>query len=163
MRGVRQCKRRQHSRLPSSSLDVSYRRAVSYEWAKPTDEEKAKTPFTFQLVGGAPFCFAGLCSAWRPKGSPDDVEWTLTYTILTGKPNPLVAPVHDRMPVILPAEHFTTWLTEPDVDRAHALLEPFPAGQMEAFEVSRLVNSPRNDTPEILQDPKAPLKLRPKL
>jgi putative SOS response-associated peptidase YedK len=72
--------------------------------------------------------------------------------ILTTEANELVRPVHDRMPVILPERHWTTWL-DPAVQDAGALvplLRPFPSDAMRAYPVGPLVNNPRNDGPGCL-------------
>ncbi len=72
-------------------------------------------------------------------------------TIITTRPNELVASVHDRMPVILPPELETDWL-DLDVATEHALslLEPYPADAILAAAASPLVNSVRNDDPGLL-------------
>src|SRR5207244_2042608 len=102
-----------------------------YEWQDTG--EKHKQPYHFRLWDGQPFAFAGLWERWN--GEPAE-----TCTILTTEANPLVRPVHDRMPVILPAEHFTAWLDpRTPTDALHGLLRPYPAGEMTASPVSRYV------------------------
>lgn len=119
-----------------------------YEWRK---EGRRRIPFRFVLKKRVPFAFAGLWDAWRPPGEPQS-EPLYTFTILTTAANELVARVHDRMPVILAEEEaWDLWL-DPEVPGegvAH-LLESFPADAMEAYEVSPVVNSARNDTPECI-------------
>src|SRR5258707_9380083 len=74
-----------------------------YEWQKTG---KGKTPIRFTLKSGEPFAVAGLWENWKdPEGN-----WLRTFPIITGKPNALVAPVHDRMPMILLPENENTWL-----------------------------------------------------
>ena len=69
--------------------------------------------------------------------------------LVTTTPNPLVAEVHDRMPAILPREHYAEWLDpETDEDRLLALLRPFPAELMTARDVGPAVNSSKVDSPE---------------
>jgi putative SOS response-associated peptidase YedK len=60
--------------------------------------------------------------------------------------------VHDRMPVILKPEAYAQWLdpAEQTPDKLGKLLKPYPASQMAAFSVSRLVNDPKNDSPECI-------------
>jgi putative SOS response-associated peptidase YedK len=100
---------------------------------------------------GAPFAFAGLWEIWRDPATPD-AEPLRTCTIITGPPNELVAPIHDRMPVILPREKYATWLSpETSSDERAALLVPFPADRMRAYPISPRVNSPRNDAPAIIE------------
>jgi putative SOS response-associated peptidase YedK len=70
-------------------------------------------------------------------------------TIITCPPNELVAPVHDRMPVILAPKDYTRWLDPSQAD-GRALLKPYPAAELEAFAVSPRVNSPQHDDPECI-------------
>lgn len=116
-----------------------------YEWQK---EGTRKQPYHIRLASGEPFAFAGLWEVWRPS---EEAEPLLTCTILTGDANELVAPIHDRSPVILPADARWRWL-DPDASREElrAFLRPFPAERMEAYPISTLVNSPANDGPELL-------------
>jgi putative SOS response-associated peptidase YedK len=112
-----------------------------YEWqgAKPP-----KQPFFISMKSDAPFAFAGLWEQWTPTGGePID-----TYTIITTSPNKLMAPIHNRMPVILHSDDFDRWLTG---DAPMDLLRPFEATAMEAYPVSSLVNSPKNDVPECVE------------
>ena len=119
-----------------------------YEWRKEKDG-KTKTPVHLRLKSGEPFAIAGLWESWtRPEG-----EELFTFTILTTSPNELAATVHDRMPVILPKDAHEEWAGEGEraVARLKELCVPYPADEMEAVPVSRLVNSPRNDTPACIQ------------
>jgi len=71
-----------------------------------------------------------------------------TFTILTTKPNEIVAPLHDRMPVILAPDDYDRWL-DTDFDPA-CLIRPFPIDEMVAWPVSTRVNKPENDDAQIL-------------
>jgi putative SOS response-associated peptidase YedK len=63
-----------------------------------------------------------------------------------------MARIHDRMPVIVPAAARERWLdSSAVVPELRGLLVPLPSEEMEAFEVSTLVNSPRNDSPECVR------------
>lgn len=118
-----------------------------YEWRK---EGKRKIPVRFRMRDGRPFAFAGLWEAWRP---PDGQGETLfTCTILTTDANELVQPVHDRMPVILTERSLDLWLDR-DVpgEGVASLLRPYPAEEMEAYEVSTRVNYVANDDPELIE------------
>lgn len=117
-----------------------------YEWrAEPG--QRAKTPLAIRLRSGAPFAFAGLWEVWRPDDTP-----LLTCTIITTEPNALMAPIHDRMPVILPRSAYATWLdpAERSPHDLQHLLTPYPAEEMLAYPVSTLVNNPANDVPECI-------------
>ena len=114
-----------------------------FEWQRNAD----KTPYCIRLKNGDPFCFAGLWERWINPGG----EIIHSYTIITTQPNSLMEKIHDRMPAIIPREEEQHWLSlKPDPLLAD-LLKPYPADRMEAFPVSKLVNSPGNDTPEILE------------
>jgi len=117
-----------------------------YEWRK--NDGRRKTPFFVRLRSGRPFGFAGI---WSMKH--DDKGTRLaTCAIVTCPPNELVAKIHDRMPVILPPGERDRWL-EPTTSEAELreLLVPLPTEDLEAYEVSALVNSPANDSPECVR------------
>ena len=119
-----------------------------YEWQKPPPGIKGgKQPYWITLADRSPFAFAGLWEVWR---APDGEELR-SCTIATCPPNETVAPIHDRMPVILDRADYDVWL-DPATDRADALalLKPYRAGAMTTRAVSTLVNSPRNDTADCI-------------
>ena len=116
-----------------------------YEWKK---EGRSKTPYYIHLKSGQPFAFAGLWSHWR---GPDGRELR-SFTIITTGPNDLIRSIHDRMPVILSEDAEKYWL-DPAQDNSKDILSalsPYPAGELEAYPVSTLVNSPANDRPECI-------------
>jgi len=125
---------------------------VFYEWQKT---ENGKQPFALAMQDGRAFAMAGLWELWNggpdSHDSPDSKDQNaaprelFSATILTCPPNELVAPIHDRMPVILPEHDWGAWLDQTaDSDALQELLTPFPAGEMRAWPVSTAVNSPRN-------------------
>jgi putative SOS response-associated peptidase YedK len=121
-----------------------------YEWQK---RGKDKAPIFIHLKGHDLFAFAGLWEVWH---SPDGSE-VQTCTILTSEPNPLISQLHHRMAVILPREDYAVWLdkdTPPDVLKA--LLRPYDENQMAYYEVSKIVNSPYNDSAECIAPLGAP-------
>lgn len=119
-----------------------------FEWRR---DGRLKTPMHIRMRSHEPFAFAGLWEVWQPPGPPDTPPLR-TCTILTTAPNDLVAPIHDRMPVILPRAAWDLWLDpdDPGRDALEPLLRPCPAAGMEAYPVSTLVNSPANDRPECI-------------
>jgi putative SOS response-associated peptidase YedK len=121
-----------------------------YEWTVGPNGKKQ--PIHFRLEDGSAFGFAGL---WTCK-TDDDGQLIESCTIVTTSPNELVAPVHDRMPVILPIELEHEWL-DPEISKEHALslLQSYPAEAMIALAASPLVNSVRNDDPACLAPAKA--------
>ena len=105
-------------------------------------------PVALQRESGEPFAFAGLWDGWRdPKG-----EVVRSCAIITTSANELLSPIHDRMPVILPRELEPLWLDHDIQDYAAlaGILTPYITDEMEAYEVSSLVNSPANDGPEMV-------------
>jgi len=115
-----------------------------YEWQKSGG--KGSRPFYFSMRSGEPFAFAGLWEYWQPKGQPGQA--LSTCTIITTAANETVAPVHERMPVILRKENMWDWLLESSETTLMSLLRPAPADWLRVWEVSRAVNNPREDSPE---------------
>jgi putative SOS response-associated peptidase YedK len=112
-----------------------------------------KQPYAIRLQEDAPFAFGGLWDAWRDPaaGEDDPGAWVTTCTLITTAPNRLLAQLHDRMPVIVPREHYDAWLDpETPLDQAHALLAPYAPEVMRAYPVSTYVNSPAHDDPHVL-------------
>ncbi len=110
-----------------------------YEWTGPKDH---RLPIWFHPADGI-LAFAGL---WGEYVDDHTGEVTMRFTIVTTAANDRVAPVHDRMPVILAADARAAWLDPTTtVDAAQALLRPAPAALLEATEVSARVNRVAND------------------
>ena len=116
-----------------------------YEWQKTP---VGKRPFRIVMRSGEPFAMAGLWETWSdPQGNV-----VPSCTIITTASNDFLAPIHNRMPVILPREKEELWL-EPGVEDPASLtgiLAPYPDECMYAYEVSTLVNYARNDGPEVI-------------
>lgn len=116
-----------------------------YEWRK---EQSGKTPMYITLKDHQPFAFAGLWDTWcNPAG-----EQIRTCTLITTQPNALVSTIHNRMPAILSSEAQQAWL-DVSLHDEHVLLPllaPFPAEEMSARPVSRLVNNPQYDSAELI-------------
>jgi putative SOS response-associated peptidase YedK len=116
-----------------------------YEWKK---EQGGKTPMYITLRDREPFAFAALWDTWKN----DEDQQIRTCTIITTEPNELVAPIHNRMPVILSQEAREEWL-DPSLQDEHVLLPllaPYPVEEMTARLVSRLVNNPRYEGAELI-------------
>ena len=117
-----------------------------YEWQKLG---KQKRPMRIVMQSGEPFAFAGLWETWRdPQG-----DVIPSCTIITTSANDTLGPIHDRMPVILPRDLEDLWLDNSvdDPDALTSVLTPYDDDAMEAYEVSPLVNSARNDGPEVVE------------
>jgi len=113
-----------------------------YEWKKVGG---AKQPYAI-TTDAPPFVFAGLWEGWK---DPAAEQWVHTYTIITGPANAATAEVHDRMPVILPEEHWAGWLGETDGADLQAMLQPYPAEHTRLWTVSKAVGNVKNDTPDL--------------
>ncbi len=119
-----------------------------FEW-KQNPDRKSKQPVYIRMKDSQPFAFAGLWELWK---SPEDSE-IHSCTIITTQPNSLLEPIHNRMPVILPAEAYQHWLSVADTPPAQLddLLVPYPSAGMIAYPVSRMVNSPEAETPDLIK------------
>jgi putative SOS response-associated peptidase YedK len=118
-----------------------------YEWKQFPE---GKLPHHIRVKGETVFAFAGLYDVWKDPKNGTELK---TYTIITTEPNELMQPIHNRMPVILSREDEAAWLN-PDLvepEQLTPLLKSFPAELMEAFQVSRDVNSPRNNSPQLVE------------
>jgi putative SOS response-associated peptidase YedK len=118
-----------------------------YEWQKTGS---SKQPWRITLKDGEPFAFAGLWERWEK--APDGVP-VESCTIITAAANALVAKLHDRMPVILPAHAYPAWLGEDSalLPELRALLRPYPSEAMRAYRVSTAVNNVKNYGPECIE------------
>lgn len=116
-----------------------------YEWQTIG---KRKQPWYFTLPDESPFVFAGLWERWR---GADDVELETCSLITTGA-NAVMAPLHDRMPVILRGDGIDTWLNPAIAEPAQLqpLLAPLPDDLLKATSVTDRVNSVRNEGPECI-------------
>jgi len=117
-----------------------------YEWSV----DKSKTPYFIHMRSGEPFAFASLWDHWTDKETGETIN---SSTIITTEANPLIVGIHNRMPTILDPDHYQVWLSPEPVPQQLLLecLHPYPHEKMEAYEISRLVNSPRNDSAEIIK------------
>lgn len=128
-----------------------------YEWEH---KGKTRTPYYIKLKDNEMFTFAGLYDTWKDA----EGKMIMSYTIITTDSNPLVAKIHDRMPVILKTDLEDKWLGEEKrcetgdvrcekrgIDELLAMLKPYPEGEMQAYQVSSLVNSPKNDREDLIE------------
>jgi putative SOS response-associated peptidase YedK len=147
-----------NARAETITKKPSYRRLVEsqrclipadgfYEWRR---EGNGKIPVWFHLKKKQPFAFAGLWDMWRDV----DGEVLHTFTIITTVPNSLLRRIHNRMPVIFDVPQAKQWL-DPRLSARPAdiaaVLAPFPSEQMQAHDVSPLVNKPEYDSAECIQ------------
>jgi putative SOS response-associated peptidase YedK len=127
-----------------------------YEWEKidvAGSNKPRKQPWFIRRRDGEPLAFAGLWESWRdPEAHDPDAPRLRTCVIITTEANEVVAPVHDRMPVVLPESQWSTWLDTENRDTAklHELLVPSPAAELEMWPVSTLVNKADNNGSELI-------------
>jgi len=163
-----------NARAETVASKPAYRRAFAnkrclipadgfYEWKAGTaaggDKKPRKQPYFIHRKDGEPLAFAGLWEVWRvPDDRPDnekdlggDDGWLRSCVIVTTTANELMAPIHNRMPVILPESAWERWLDpdEHDVDTLAELLVPADDALLEAYPVSTEVNNARNNGPEL--------------
>jgi putative SOS response-associated peptidase YedK len=118
-----------------------------YEWKRI--DSKTKTPMRIKLKSDELFAMAGLWESWKsPEGNS-----IFSCSVITTQPNELVQDIHDRMPVILKPEDERFWLDPSitDTTKLQHLLKPLDQRLMEVYEVSPLVNSPKNNSIELIQ------------
>jgi putative SOS response-associated peptidase YedK len=119
-----------------------------YEWQ---GQKGAKTPFFMFGSDGEPLFMAGLWSTWRPKDASKDALPLVSCTIITTDAAGPLAEIHDRMPLTISRDDWDRWLT-PDAPIDEGLLRGHgDLDRIEVREVSRLVNSVRNNGPELIE------------
>jgi putative SOS response-associated peptidase YedK len=122
-----------------------------YEWhslaaRSANSDDKRKQPMHIGMADGSLFGLAGLFERWRA----EDGTVLDTCAIVTTEANALLAPIHDRMPVIIGPDDYARWLDPANADVAD-LIAPYPPGAMACYPVSSRVNSVRNDDAALLE------------
>jgi putative SOS response-associated peptidase YedK len=120
-----------------------------YEWQKAG---KGKQPFYIRRKDKQPFAFAGLYERWQNRAEGEILD---TFTIITTEPNVLMAPIHNRMPVIIPEDDYDRWL-DPEETGDPDLLVPYPEEELTAYPISTWVNSPAHDDARCIEPVSAP-------
>jgi putative SOS response-associated peptidase YedK len=123
-----------------------------YEWLR---DGATRRPMRIHDPADRPLALAGL---WTGRQDPESGVWHRTFTIVTTRPNAFMAPIHDRMPVVVPPDSWARWLDRGtrDPGELRALLEPRDDLELAAYEVPPLVNNVRNDGPELIARLEAP-------
>jgi putative SOS response-associated peptidase YedK len=118
-----------------------------YEWLRTSN---GRQPMRIHDPSGVPLALAGL---WAGRRDPETGDVLRTFTIVTTRPNGFMAPIHDRMPVVVPRDAWPTWLDVAGADPAEvrALLEPREDITLAAHPVPKLVNSVRNNGPALVE------------
>ena len=115
-----------------------------YEWKKIGSKEKI--PYRIVMNDGTPFAMAGIWDSWKDESG----KITDSFAIITTEPNELMKNIHTRMPVILEPGKEREWLDEQNPEILKALLKPIDSELLTAYKVSKSVNSPANDSPEVV-------------
>jgi len=118
-----------------------------YEWS---GNGGGKHPYRVTLGENEPFAMAGLWERWEGNGSGNGAELT-TVTVVTTAANDLLAPIHDRMPVVFTPDEERAWLRADDADARRTMLDPYDGPDMRVYPVSTAVNDPSHDGPELLE------------
>lgn len=124
-----------------------------YEWMRPPSGRGPKQPVFVHRADGAPLAAAGLWSAWRdPERADEDEAWLHTCALVTTSANALMAPVHDRMPVVLERGDWDEWLdpSNDDVAGLEQLLRPAADGVLDRYAVGTEVNRVGVDHPGLV-------------
>ena len=138
-----------------------------YEWKAGSEDgplnakgKPLKQPMFIHRRNGEPLAVAGLWAAWKDPDAPPEAEdvtgdlspWLHSATIITTAANDTMAPVHDRMPVVIPQSKWTEWLdpTNDDVESLQELFEPSDDGELTMHPVSTDVNNVRNNRPDLI-------------
>lgn len=112
----------------------------------------AKQPHFIHRPDGEPLAVAGIWSAWRDRAEGSDAPWLHTASVLTTSANTTMAPIHDRMPVILPKAMWDVWLDplNHNTEMLSGLLVPARDDLLTLHEVSTDVNNVRNKGVELI-------------
>lgn len=112
-----------------------------YEWQRTGNR---KSPYRIMLKDEGLFAFAGIWDCWNKSG-PGIYSCSIITTAADGP----IKDIHERMPVILPEEKEKMWLSDIEIDDVLSLLKPYDEKRMAAYEISTLVNSPKNNTADV--------------
>ena len=115
-----------------------------YEWDK---KGVKRSPYRVVIKDEQPFALAGICDYWKDTKGKE----LKSFSIITTDANRIISKIHDRMPVILLPKDEKVWL-DPDLNIINAMkmLRPYPAKEMKMYQVSTLVNNPKNDLPQVI-------------
>lgn len=118
-----------------------------YEWQRTS---AGRVPLYIYRADGAPLALAGLYTFWR---DPSGDAWVTSHTIITCGPNDVMAPIHNRMPVVLGGDTLELWLNSSVIEPAAVIrvLQPCPDDWLTFHAVSSLVNNARNEGPRLVE------------
>jgi putative SOS response-associated peptidase YedK len=121
-------------------------------WPRHKAGKPVKRPHFIHRVDGEPLAVAGIWSAWRDKTEGPDAPWLHSAAVVTTSANGTMAPIHDRMPVVLPRAMWGMWLdpTNHHTDVLSSLLVPAPDTLLEMHEVSTDVQQRPQQGPHLI-------------
>ncbi len=134
---------------PSFRGPVRHRRCIVpasgfFEWRR---QGAGKQPYFVRPATDEVFALAGIWDRWEGKQG----EAIESVAIITTSANDLMQPIHDRMPVVLGEENVAAWIEpQTELDKALAMLKPFPSEMMVVYPVNSAVNNARHDGPECI-------------
>ena len=133
---------------PAFRQAIKYRRCIIpssgfYEWQRT---ENRKQPYFIYMADNSPMYLAGIWEQWKRPGEEGFLE---TFSILTTAANDKVAPIHDRMPVILQPDTYNLWLSHSlhDPAQVQGMFQSVPSSFIDIYKVSDQVNNARFDAP----------------
>src|SRR5436853_5473635 len=100
----------------------------------PSPDTKEKQPYAVALGNRGPMLMAGLWDVWK---NPADGQWLRSCTIITTDADELIAPIHDRMPLILDSDDWAAWLGEVPANDSElkTMLKPYPSERLAMWPV----------------------------
>ena len=120
-----------------------------YEWERAGGQ---KLPWFVRRTDGDPMVYAGIWSSWRDRSAGPDAPRLLTCSVITTRANGVLAPIHDRMPVVLEREQWDAWLDpQADMGDLTELLGPAPEAAVERYRVSTRANAVANNDPSLVE------------
>ena len=109
---------------------------------------KTRPPYYFSVPGDEYISFAGIFDLWKDeKGNSIS-----TFSIVTTNANQIVGKIHNRMPVVLDPDEENPWLDQDtNPEDLQKIMESAFSGKMKSWEVTKLVNKPANNSPDLIR------------
>ncbi|WNL48370.1 SOS response-associated peptidase (plasmid) [Dyella sp. BiH032] len=140
------------TKLPSYRVAFKKRRCLVpmsayYEWK---GDKPPKQPYLIHKTDNTLLMAAGLWEVWKDPKDPG-AEWLRTFTVITGEPGKVSGDIHDRQPVFLPSDRWEHWLLGTP-EEAEQAIRDVPEPDLTYFPISKAINNPRNQGPELIQE-----------